>query len=146
MIQFAFAVSAFAAPSASMSISETLRLMPRRFRNKAQIELAIGAEQSAPMTGRILRRTPTDACFRVLCAGRFIDCKRMHLAPVSRGSSIPIPTRLTMVGEGPAGGALAQACGESGNRGERRMAALAGPHSDGDPLCGSRRSAISGHA
>jgi glycosyltransferase involved in cell wall biosynthesis len=107
MIQFApFMIDTFAsAERIYVTSPETLRLMPRRFRNKAQIELAIGAEQSAPMTGRILPpRTPTDACFRVLYAGRFIDCKGMHLGlpAFARLVDTDPDARLTMVGEGPA--------------------------------------------
>jgi glycosyltransferase involved in cell wall biosynthesis len=83
---------------------ETLRLMPRRFRNKVQIELAIGAEESASIPGRILPpRTPQDARFRILYAGRFIDCKGMHLGlpAFARLIDADPDARLTMVGEGP---------------------------------------------
>jgi glycosyltransferase involved in cell wall biosynthesis len=85
---------------------ETLRLMPRRFRNKVQIELAIGAEEeSAPLIGKILpQRRPQDRCFRVLFAGRFIDCKGMHLGLPAFAQLIDAypDARLTMVGAGPA--------------------------------------------
>jgi glycosyltransferase involved in cell wall biosynthesis len=85
---------------------ETLRLMPRRFRNKVQIELAIGAEEeSAPLIGKILpQRRPQDRCFRVLFAGRFIDCKGMHLGLPAFARLIDAypDARLTMVGAGPA--------------------------------------------
>jgi glycosyltransferase involved in cell wall biosynthesis len=84
--------------------AETLRLMPRRFRNKTQIELAIGAEQAAPMTGGILPVRTKGACFRVLYAGRFIDCKGMHLGlrAFARLVEANPEARLTMIGEGPA--------------------------------------------
>jgi glycosyltransferase involved in cell wall biosynthesis len=85
---------------------ETLRLMPRRFRNKVQIELAIGAEEeAAPLIGKILpQRRPQDRCFRVLFAGRFIDCKGMHLGLPAFAQLIDAypDARLTMVGAGPA--------------------------------------------
>jgi glycosyltransferase involved in cell wall biosynthesis len=83
---------------------ETLRLMPGRFRNKAQIELAIGTGESALRVGRILPpRTRQDACFRILYAGRFIDCKGMHLGLPAFARLIDVDpgARLTMVGHGP---------------------------------------------
>lgn len=84
---------------------ETMRLMPRRFRNKVQIELAIGAEESASITRRILPpQTLQDAPFRVLYAGRFVDCKGMHLGlpAFARLVDADPDAQLTMVGEGPA--------------------------------------------
>jgi glycosyltransferase involved in cell wall biosynthesis len=84
---------------------ETLRVMPPRFRDKAQIELAIGAEEmSPPIAGRPGRAKPPGAHFRVLYAGRFIDCKGMHLGlPAFARLVEAVPhARLTMVGEGPA--------------------------------------------
>jgi glycosyltransferase involved in cell wall biosynthesis len=85
---------------------ETRGLMPRRFRNKVQIELAIGAEEETPpLTSRILPpRKPQDGRFRILYAGRFIDCKGMHLGlpAFARLVHAEPQARLTMVGEGPA--------------------------------------------
>jgi glycosyltransferase involved in cell wall biosynthesis len=85
---------------------ETLRLMPRRFRNKVHIELAIGAEEeSALLVGRILLpRKRQDAGFHVLYAGRFVDCKGMHLGlpAFARLVDAEPDARLTMVGQGPA--------------------------------------------
>jgi glycosyltransferase involved in cell wall biosynthesis len=84
---------------------ETMQLMPRRFRNKAQIELAIGSEELASTVGRVPRpRAPHDACFRVLFAGRFVDYKGMHLGlpAFARFIEADPNARLTMVGEGPA--------------------------------------------
>ena len=79
--------------------------MPRRFRNKAQIELAIGSEELAPVISRMppLRR-PQDASFRVLYAGRYVDYKGMHLGlpAFARLVEADPEARLTMVGEGPA--------------------------------------------
>jgi glycosyltransferase involved in cell wall biosynthesis len=86
---------------------ETLGLMPHRFRNKVQIELAIGAEDvGSSAIGRIvpLQRKPQDGRFRVLYAGRFIDCQGMHLGlpAFARLARANPSARLTMVGEGPA--------------------------------------------
>ncbi len=85
---------------------DTLALMPQHFRDKVKIELAIGAEEECSTLGamvRPLRRRP-DGQFRVLYAGRFIDCKGMHLGlPAFARLAHAEPTaRLTMVGEGPA--------------------------------------------
>jgi glycosyltransferase involved in cell wall biosynthesis len=85
---------------------ETMRIMPRRFRDKAQIELAIGAEEPGAPPAAAVRQAPrTDASFRVLYAGRFIDCKGMHIGlPSFARLARAVPgARLTMVGEGPAG-------------------------------------------
>jgi glycosyltransferase involved in cell wall biosynthesis len=84
---------------------ETLRLMPRRFRDKARIELAIGTEESAPVVDGFGPRAPRDASFRVLYAGRFIDCKGMHLGlpAFARFVEVDPGGRLTMVGDGPSG-------------------------------------------
>ena len=107
LIQFTpFMVDTFAsAERIYVTSRETLRLMPRRFRNKVQIELAIGAEEeSAPLIGRILPpRRPQDRCFRVVYAGRFIDCKGMHLGlpAFARLVDADPDARLTMVGAGP---------------------------------------------
>jgi glycosyltransferase involved in cell wall biosynthesis len=84
---------------------ETLRLMPRRFRDKVRIELAIGAEERTLPAGQAPpRRRPAGVHFRVLYAGRFIDCKGMHLGlpAFARLVAAAPHARLTMVGEGPA--------------------------------------------
>jgi glycosyltransferase involved in cell wall biosynthesis len=107
MIQFTpFMKDTFAsAERIYVTSGETLRLMPRRFRNKAQIELAIGVEESTSIFSRIPPpRTPQNAPFRVLYAGRFIDCKGMHLGlpAFARLIDADPDARLTMVGQGPA--------------------------------------------
>ena len=81
---------------------ETLKLMPRRFRHKAQIELAIGAAEAAPIIGRPPRAGHKN-CFRILYAGRFIDSKGMHLGlrAFARLIEAGPEARLTMVGRGP---------------------------------------------
>lgn len=84
--------------------SETLRLLPRRFRDKAQVELAIGTEESEVASCRVLpARPPSNGCFRVLYAGRFVDYKGMHLGlPAFARLVEAVPNaRLTMAGEGP---------------------------------------------
>jgi glycosyltransferase involved in cell wall biosynthesis len=85
---------------------ETLQVMPRRFRDKVQIELAIGTEETTPSgADRTVRPDKAhDAGFRVLYAGRFIDCKGMHIGlPAFARLVKTVPdSRLTMVGEGPA--------------------------------------------
>lgn len=83
---------------------ETLRLLPRRFRAKAQVELAIGAEDlEAPIGGAVPPRMPRKDGFRVLYAGRFVDYKGMHLGlPAFARLVEAIPSaRLTMAGDGP---------------------------------------------
>jgi glycosyltransferase involved in cell wall biosynthesis len=87
---------------------DTLRIMPQRFRNKVQIELAIGAEEeAAPLRGGISSfREQREACFRVLFAGRFVDSKGMHLGlpAFARLVDAEPDARLTIVGDGPAEG------------------------------------------
>jgi glycosyltransferase involved in cell wall biosynthesis len=108
-IQFTpFMVDMFAsADRIYVTSRETLGLMPRRFRDKVHIELAIGAEEEAtPLVGRIVPlRKPPRRHFRILYAGRFIDCKGMHLGlpAFARLVQAEPQARLTMVGEGPAG-------------------------------------------
>ena len=108
MIQFTPFMSDMFASAERIYVTsrETLRLMPRRFRNKVHIELAIGAEEeSALLVGRILLpRKRQDAGFHVLYAGRFIDCKGMHLGlpAFARLVDAEPDARLTMVGQGPA--------------------------------------------
>ena len=106
MIQFTpFLTHTFArAERIYVTSRETLRLMPRRFHHKAQIELAIGAEESTAVAGGSHpARTARDGCFRVLFAGRFVDYKGMHLGlPAFARLARSCPeARLTMVGEGP---------------------------------------------
>jgi glycosyltransferase involved in cell wall biosynthesis len=84
---------------------ETLRLMPRRFHDKVQIELAIGTEQSSPRPANVAApRTTGDSGLRLLHAGRFVDYKGMHLGlpAFARLIEADPKARLTMVGEGPA--------------------------------------------
>jgi glycosyltransferase involved in cell wall biosynthesis len=85
---------------------ETLQVLPRRFRDKVQIELAIGAEEpSLSLIGGMVRAERQQAaCFRVLYAGQFIDCKGMHigLPAFARLVAAEPGARLTMVGEGAA--------------------------------------------
>src|SRR5206468_4497493 len=82
---------------------ETLKVMPRRFRDKVRIELAIGAEE-LPSVGTLVRAEKQADSFRILYAGRFIDCKGMHigLPAFARLAQAAPGARLTMVGEGPA--------------------------------------------
>lgn len=107
MVQFTpFLTSTFArAERIYVTSRETLQLMPRRFHHKAQIELAIGTEETAAATSAIRPpRAPHDGCFRVLFAGRFVDYKGMHLGlPAFARLARACPeARLTMVGEGSA--------------------------------------------
>ncbi len=84
---------------------ETLRLMPRRFHDKATIELAIGAEESAPRSpAPVVRQAKSDQGLRLLHAGRFVDYKGMHLGIPAFARLVKAcpAARLTMVGEGPA--------------------------------------------
>lgn len=84
--------------------AETLRLLPQRFRDKAQVELAIGAEEPEAAIGRASPRpAPRKDRFRVLYAGRFVDYKGMHLGlPAFARLVQAIPSaRLTMAGDGP---------------------------------------------
>ncbi|HLT76230.1 MAG TPA: glycosyltransferase [Ferrovibrio sp.] len=83
--------------------AETLRLLPQRFRDKARVELAIGAEDMEAAIGRAVPRPPRQDCFRVLYAGRFVDYKGMHLGlPAFARLVQAVPSaRLTMAGDGP---------------------------------------------
>jgi glycosyltransferase involved in cell wall biosynthesis len=83
---------------------DTMNLMPRRFRHKAQVELAIGAGDGAPHLGppdpsRVRQRE----CFSILYAGQFIDYKGMHLGLRAFAQCLEaVPrARLTMIGHGP---------------------------------------------
>lgn len=83
---------------------DTLRLLPGRFRDKAQVELAIGTEDpEAAMGGVPAPRTRQDGRFRVLYAGRFVDYKGMHLGlpAFARLVQAEPAARLTMAGGGP---------------------------------------------
>src|SRR5690606_36306661 len=83
---------------------ETLRLLPPRFRDKARVELAIGAVEPEPGLGRTPPPRPRqDGPFRVLYAGRFVDYKGMHLGlPAFARLVQAVPSaRLTMAGDGP---------------------------------------------
>jgi glycosyltransferase involved in cell wall biosynthesis len=84
---------------------QTLLLMPRRYRDKAQVELAIGAEEPAPIGQAVLPpQTTQNSGLRVLYAGRFIDCKGMHigLPAFARLIDADPDAQLTMVGQGSA--------------------------------------------
>lgn len=108
MIQFTPFMSGMFASAERIYVTsrETLKLLPRRFRYKAQIELAIGTEEeTTPLSGRIARpRKRQDSCFHVLYAGRFIDSKGMHLGLPAFAWLVDVEpdARLTMVGDGPA--------------------------------------------
>lgn len=84
--------------------TETLRLVPARYRDKTHVELAIGIDghETIPPDAAA-RRGPAMDSFRILYAGRFVDYKGMHLglcafALVAKADP---RARLTMVGEGP---------------------------------------------
>ena len=84
---------------------ETLALIPRRYRSKTRIELAIGIE--APADCRTTPPSPsTCEGLRVLYAGRFVDYKGMDMG--LRGFARLVRkdpgSRLTMVGTGPSRG------------------------------------------
>lgn len=86
--------------------TDTMALMPPRYRAKASVELAIGSDdgkgwiEPQPQTEV---RTAQDGA-RVLYAGRFVDCKGMHLGlpAFARLAKSRPDARLTVVGEGPA--------------------------------------------
>ena len=83
---------------------ETLRLLPPEYRDKAFVELAIGADDTDGMIVHSPQRPARrDGCFRVLYAGRFVDYKGMHIGlPAFARLVKAFPTaRLTMAGEGP---------------------------------------------
>jgi glycosyltransferase involved in cell wall biosynthesis len=108
MIQFTPFMSSMFASAERIYVTsrETSRLMPQRFRNKAQIELAIGAEEeTAPLSGGMSSsREQRGSCFRVLFAGRFVDSKGMHLGLPAFAQLVDVEpdARLTIVGYGPA--------------------------------------------
>jgi glycosyltransferase involved in cell wall biosynthesis len=106
MIRFTpFMIETFArAERIYVTSAETLRLLPRRFRDKAHIELAIGAEEPEATIGPIPPpRVPRGGHFRVLYAGRFVDYKGMHLGlpAFARLVEAEPAARLTMAGDGP---------------------------------------------
>lgn len=86
--------------------AETLAIIPRRYRSKTRIELAIGIDgqgktSSEPDTA--LQSIVGRQGLRVLYAGRFVDYKGMHLGlrGFARLANKDPAARLTMVGEGP---------------------------------------------
>lgn len=81
---------------------ETLAIIPRRYRDKTDIELAIGIE-SLPESAKAAPSVRQEG-LRVLYAGRFVDYKGMNfgLRGFSRLAQGDPTARLTMVGEGPA--------------------------------------------
>jgi glycosyltransferase involved in cell wall biosynthesis len=81
---------------------ETLRLVPRCYRDKTEIELAIGSDERATAPPRSDRPAP-DGAFRVLYVGRFIYLKGMHLGlhAFARLLAMHPNARLMMVGDGP---------------------------------------------
>jgi len=85
--------------------SETLRLVPPCYRQKAAVELAIGSDERKlqPVSAKPLRRSP-DMPFRVLYAGRFVDYKGMHLGirAFAKLSAAQPTAHLTLIGSGPA--------------------------------------------
>jgi glycosyltransferase involved in cell wall biosynthesis len=82
---------------------DTLKLLPRKHRNKAAIELAIGIEEGvAESDADLPKRSGNDGTFRVLYVGQFRYLKGMHLgipAFAHLSKALPI-ARLTMIGEG----------------------------------------------
>lgn len=84
---------------------QTLNVLPRRYRQKAAIELAIGID-GVPAVGWPIETWPEPRMKgpRVLYAGRFIDCKGMHLGLPAFAKLLEShpDAKLTMVGEGPA--------------------------------------------
>jgi glycosyltransferase involved in cell wall biosynthesis len=80
---------------------QTLELIPRRYRDKAEIELAIASDRLLP-----LNRKPSKQCagsFRVIYSGRFVDYKGMFLGLPAFAALLRArpDARLTMVGDGP---------------------------------------------
>jgi glycosyltransferase involved in cell wall biosynthesis len=85
--------------------ADTLKLMPARYHDKVQVELAIGIDECEHASAEEIskdRLIPTG--FRVLYAGRFVDYKGMHLGlpAFARVAKADPSARLTMVGDGPA--------------------------------------------
>lgn len=82
---------------------ETLAIIPRRYRCKTHIELAIGIDGLAD-SGKEPPSPARREGLRVLYAGRFIDIKGMHigLRGFARLAQKDPASRLTMVGDGPA--------------------------------------------
>src|SRR5262249_23185470 len=87
--------------------TDTMALMPPRYRAKATVELAIGSDDGdgwvEPLPQAATRSGADGA--RVLFAGRFVDCKGMHLGipAFAKLAKARPDARLTIVGEGPAG-------------------------------------------
>jgi glycosyltransferase involved in cell wall biosynthesis len=85
--------------------SETLELIPARYRQKARVELAIGIDEGEhAAASQVPREHATGNGVRVLYAGRFVDYKGMHLGlpAFARLAKADPSARLTMVGDGPA--------------------------------------------
>jgi glycosyltransferase involved in cell wall biosynthesis len=86
---------------------ETLAIIPRRYRCKTHIELAIGIDgpgiEGVSEAGKASPTTARGGGLRVLYAGRFVDYKGMHvgLRGFARLAHKDPAARLTMVGEGP---------------------------------------------
>jgi glycosyltransferase involved in cell wall biosynthesis len=83
---------------------QTLRLVPRCYRGKTEIELAIAWDEHAPPTPPICQRDPPpDDVYRVLYVGRHIYFKGMYfgLHAFARLLRAYPNARLTMVGDGP---------------------------------------------
>jgi glycosyltransferase involved in cell wall biosynthesis len=99
---------AFAKPFAGatkvyVTSDETVRLVPRRHRQKVAIELAIARNPAFAPTTPARPANSGDRPLRVLYAGRFCDFKGMHLGlpAFARLLEIRPQARLTMVGDGP---------------------------------------------
>lgn len=84
---------------------QTLNLLPRRYRSKAAIHLAIGLERAwRPVQAKGgLRAINDHAELRILFVGKFLYLKGMHLGLAAfRRLMTKVPNvRLTMVGQGP---------------------------------------------
>lgn len=87
--------------------NETLRLVPRRYRSKTAIELAVATRTVTAVGARTQPAVTVPdhpMGLRVLYAGRFADFKGMHLGlPAFAELLVSHPSaRLSMVGDGPA--------------------------------------------
>ncbi len=84
---------------------QTRRLLPKRFRGKAQVQLAIANDAVSVKGGNALAENPMTRQdnVRVLYVGRFIGWKGMHIGLQAFKELIKyVPqARLTMVGRGP---------------------------------------------
>jgi glycosyltransferase involved in cell wall biosynthesis len=86
-----------------VTTGETLKLLPRRYRGKAAIELAIGSDGRKVRPAATINKRSPDGTFRVLYAGRFVDYKGMHLGLRAFAKLLETKPKaaLTMVGKGP---------------------------------------------